>query len=76
MTDVTLPNGKTPEEAAHELAMSLVVSGYFDTSNKLPNGVFLMVNNAEQLFCELYQAQLKQLQENKDKNFNEFLKGS
>ncbi|EBD5992653.1 hypothetical protein K1077_003448 [Salmonella enterica] len=76
MTDVTLPNGKTPEEAAHELAISLVASGYFDTSKKSPKGVFRMVDSAEKLFCELYQAQLKQLQENEDKNFNEFLKGS
>ncbi|EJO2709890.1 hypothetical protein NRE95_005599 [Salmonella enterica] len=44
MTDVTLPNGKTPEEAAHELAISLVASGYFDTSKKSPKGVFRMVD--------------------------------
>ncbi|EGP1631959.1 hypothetical protein JL092_000794 [Salmonella enterica] len=76
MTDVTLPNGKTPEEAAHELAISLVASGYFDTSKKSPKGVFRMVDSAEKLFCELYQTQLKQLQEIENKSFNELLKGS
>ncbi|AXC64615.1 hypothetical protein [Salmonella enterica] len=76
MSDITLLNGKTPEEAAHELAISLVVSGYFDTSNKSPEDVFQMVDSAEKLFGDLYRSEIKQLQDIEDKKFNEFLKGS
>lgn len=71
-----LPNGKTPEEAAHELAITLLSSGYFDTSNKTPEEVFKLVDSTEQTFGELYHAKPTPLKEEEDKNFNAFLRGS
>ena len=57
-----LPNGKTPEEAAHELAITLLSSGYFDTSNKTPEEVFKLVDNTEQIFSNLYEMKQKELE--------------
>ena len=49
----SLPYGKSPEEAAHDLAMNLVLSGHFKTFQKSPEEVFQLITNAELVFSEL-----------------------
>ncbi|EAQ6363892.1 hypothetical protein ACLH9T_004038 [Salmonella enterica] len=59
----SLPFGKTPEEAAYDLVMTLVLSGHFKTAQKTPEEVFRLIDNAEQVFSELYLKKLNDIQE-------------
>ncbi|EAO1991570.1 hypothetical protein E0G79_17430 [Salmonella enterica] len=63
MTVNTLPYDKSPEEAAHDLVMTLVLSGHFKTSQKTPEEVFRLINNAELVFSELYRDKLREIQD-------------
>ena len=57
----SLPFGKSPEEAAYDLVMTLVLSGHFQTAKKTPEEVFHLINNAELVFGELYRDKLNKI---------------
>ncbi|EAA8947745.1 hypothetical protein B6440_24930 [Salmonella enterica] len=61
----SLPYGKTPEEAAYDLVMTLVLSGHFKTAQKTPEEVFRLINNAEHSFSEYYQRKLNSINQDK-----------
>ncbi|ECU9162042.1 hypothetical protein CFSAN000599_16160 [Salmonella enterica subsp. enterica serovar Newport str. CFSAN000599] len=54
-----LPFGKTPEEAAHELTMNLLISGSLGISPETdPRKVFNLIINHEHIFTTCYQRKL------------------
>lgn len=67
----SLPYGKSPEEAAHDLAMNLVLSGHFKTFQKSPEEVFQLFTNAELVFSELYRNKLKEIESARSKETEE-----
>ncbi|EOY8363313.1 hypothetical protein AIT68_004913 [Salmonella enterica subsp. salamae] len=62
----SLPFGKTPEEAAHELTINLLLYGYFEiTPETKYEEVFRLINNAEHTFSEYYLRKLNSINQDK-----------
>ncbi|MCT4713254.1 hypothetical protein MUA04_24095 [Enterobacteriaceae bacterium H11S18] len=67
MSDINLPEGKTPGEAAHDVVLALIASGHFQTAGKCAEDIFQAMQKAEAEFRLHYQRKLDQLISNDDK---------
>lgn len=67
MSVITLPEGKTPAEAAHDLVLALVSSGHFPTKDKNAGEVYRIIQEAEEDYRLLYQRKLDLLAMREDR---------